>query len=229
MEPGLHAVVLAGGKSSRFHLDKRFAILNGLPLFVYPLALCASLTDKAILLVSSGERKRFRSALKAYPELSRRTVVRCDRKRWQGPLLALSSFARSAKLPPDALLLVLAADMPGVEARALRALIAAARAHPQAGVCLFRHLRRPQLFPSVWRKSALLSLPVSGRGKEASFECWASDHAGWLHFLPFQSSRWKLSRQRFFANINTPEDLLGFAPSIAGGQDDAAGDPTASR
>jgi molybdopterin-guanine dinucleotide biosynthesis protein A len=218
--PGVHSVILAGGKSARFPSDKRFALLNGLPLFLYPLAVCSPLSEKTYLLVSSGERERFEKVLGSYPALLRKTVVRCDEEPWQGPLLALARFARTARLARQSLLLVVAADMPGLDARPLRAMLTCVRTYPEAGVFLFRHLRQPQFFPSLWRPSALRRLPISGTGKEVSFERWCAEHEGLLHFLPFRSRRWKVSRERFFANINAPEDLRQFATAMSEGRDD---------
>jgi molybdopterin-guanine dinucleotide biosynthesis protein A len=184
----LTAFVLAGGKSTRMGLDKAFVKLKGATLLQRALETARAITPEVL---SVGERAKFSSF---------GTVID-DVFRDRGPLGGI--HAALAVTATD-LNLVVAVDLPYLEAAFLKRLIALARAN-DAQVTLPRAGGGWQPLCAVYRKNfgavAERSL-LAGQNKiDPLFAA--------VKIVPLEEP--EIVRQGFsanmFRNLNTPEDL----------------------
>lgn len=184
----LTAFVLAGGKSTRMGLDKAFIRLKGATLLARALETARAITPEVVIV---GERAKFSSF---------GTVID-DVFRDRGPLGGI--HAALAVTATD-LNLVVAVDLPYLEAGFLKRLIALARAN-DAAVTLPRAGGGWQPLCAVYRKSfgavAERSL-LAGQNKiDPLFAA--------VKIMPLDEP--EIVRQGFsanmFRNLNTPEDL----------------------
>jgi len=120
------AVVLAGGRSSRFGAEKLAVEIDGRPLLHHAVRAAAAVCDEVLVVgAPSGLPIELPDDLAGVP------VVALDVDAYQGPLVALVDA--SAQVQSDRLLLI-AGDMPGLVPAVMRRLLAWAPEHE--GACL---------------------------------------------------------------------------------------------
>ena len=194
----LSGAVLAGGRSTRMGRDKASLLVHGEPLLLRQLRLLAE-AGCADRLVSSGASSPG-PALALVPDEVR---IVTDRSADSGPLAGLERALTEARHP---LVIVIAVDMPALEAGFLRALLADAR--PGIGVVPSRNGRHEPLVAVYPRAAAVEALARLGRGEFALRPfVQAGIAAGWMRERPVAADE-----DRFFTNWNRPEDLLPFLP-----------------
>ena len=111
--PGLAAIVLAGGDSSRFGSDKLAASYRGRPLLWHALAAVETVANESILALASD------APIPALPPAGRAPAIVRDAFPDAGPLVGLLAGLRST---PAAVAVLIGADMPLVRADVLRLL-----------------------------------------------------------------------------------------------------------
>lgn len=138
------AIVLAGGRSSRFGSNKLAADLDGVPLLHHAIRAVADVCAE-VLVVGAP------TGLSVEPPDGTASTVVLDGDAYQGPLVA---FVHAASAASHDLLLLVAGDMPHLEPAVLRRLLAGA--HPHQGACLVAD-GQPQPFPMAVERAALLA------------------------------------------------------------------------
>lgn len=108
------AAVIAGGKSSRMGRDKAFLEVDDLPLWRRQIALLQGLSPAQVIL-SANPRQVF-------PSLSERVTLVRDAVENAGPLAGLAAVLAASRCPR---VLVIAVDMPELDAPFLEKLVAA--------------------------------------------------------------------------------------------------------
>ncbi len=120
------AIVLAGGRSSRFGSQKLAAVKDGMPLLHLTLRAVSSVCEEVLVVGSPSGLP-----VTIPPHLSARVLEVRDKTAFEGPLMALVDAAAKAG---NERLLVVAGDMPELEPRVLRRLLSFAA--DRAGACL---------------------------------------------------------------------------------------------
>lgn len=110
------AIVLAGGRSSRFGTDKLAVELHGEPLLHHAVGVVAGLCEEVLVV---GAPSGLTVALPEDAGVHVEIVL--DRERYEGPLVALVGAARRARHPR---LLLVGGDMPTLQLPLLRRLLA---------------------------------------------------------------------------------------------------------
>jgi molybdopterin-guanine dinucleotide biosynthesis protein A len=123
------AIVLAGGRSSRFGRDKLVAELDGRPLVHHALDAVALVADRLVLVLApDGPAPPIPAMLAA------RTVTVHDEVAHRGPLAGLATgLAVVTGDDPRGIALVVGADMPSLVPAVLRLLVGALDADPSLG------------------------------------------------------------------------------------------------
>jgi molybdopterin-guanine dinucleotide biosynthesis protein A len=117
--PGITAIVLAGGESSRFGGDKLAADLDGKPVLHHALQAVAALADDIVLVLAPG------AAVPSVPApLAGRVSVTRDREALGGPLAGVAAAVDVvlARDHPPRIVVVAGGDMPGMVPGVLRLL-----------------------------------------------------------------------------------------------------------
>ncbi len=120
MAPPLYGLVLAGGRSTRMQRDKAALSYQGRNQLDRAMDLLGSCVQQAFVSVRADQRSD--PARARYPQV----LDACD---GLGPI---AGIAAAQALQPDAAWLVLACDLPFLEARVLQFLIAASRSGAQS-------------------------------------------------------------------------------------------------
>lgn len=139
------AIVLAGGRSSRFGSNKLAADLDGVPLLHHAIRVVADVCAE-VLVVGAP------TGLSVDPPDDTDPAIVLDVDAYQGPLVALVGAASAAT---HRSLLIVAGDMPHLQPAVLERLLAGAHAH--RGACLLAD-GQPQPFPMAVERTALLAL-----------------------------------------------------------------------
>ena len=135
---GVSAIVLAGGRSSRFGRDKLVEPLDGRPLLEHAIDAVTSLADEVLVVVA-------RSAAASLP--AGITVVH-DASDFEGPLVGLVTGLNAAT---GSRCLVVGGDMPTLLPTVLAALLAALD-DPATDVALLEHARDVPPLPMAIRR-----------------------------------------------------------------------------
>jgi molybdopterin-guanine dinucleotide biosynthesis protein A len=133
-EPAIVAIVLAGGRSSRFGSDKLAAVVDGEPLLHRALRGAAGLpaSDDIVLVIATD------AAVPPLPSgLGACVRVVRDPEAFGGPLVGLRAGLEG--LADDAIAVVVAGDMPMLRAPVLRLLVHALAADPMPDAALLEH------------------------------------------------------------------------------------------
>lgn len=138
------AIVLAGGRSSRFGSDKLAAGLCGVPLLHHAIRAVADICAE-VLVVGAP------TGLSVELPADIASAIVLDVDAYQGPLVALVGAASAAT---HRSLLIVAGDMPHLEPAVLGRLLAGA--HKHQGACLIAD-GQPQPFPMAAERTALLA------------------------------------------------------------------------
>lgn len=194
----LSGAVLAGGRSTRMGRDKASLLVHGESLLLRQLRLLAE-AGCADRLVSSGASAPG-PALALVPDEVR---IVADHSADAGPLAGLARVLTEARYP---LVIVIAVDLPALDAGFLRALLADAR--PGVGVVPSRSGQHEPLVAVYPRAAAAEALARLGRGELALRPfVRAGIAAGWMRERPVAADE-----DRFFTHWNRPEDLPPFQP-----------------
>ena len=116
MTRGVSAIVLAGGRSSRFGADKLAALVDGRPLLHAAIGACAVVADEVVVVV------RAEGPPPTLPGARVPVLLVPDEEPFGGPLAALAAASRHARGP---VLLVVGGDMPDLVPSVLRLLVTA--------------------------------------------------------------------------------------------------------
>jgi molybdopterin-guanine dinucleotide biosynthesis protein A len=112
------AVVLCGGGSTRFGSDKRYAILNGVPLWIHALRLANRIAEETVLVVSSISDMKVMG-----PYLSPQTTVEIDRSSEYGKSPIVGMLTGLAAVSSQGPCIVLPCDTPMVSPQFLLGLL----------------------------------------------------------------------------------------------------------
>jgi molybdopterin-guanine dinucleotide biosynthesis protein A len=111
------AIVLAGGRSSRFGGDKLAADLRGRPLLRHAIEACLRAADEVVLVLApDAPRPTWLGADAAFAGV----VIAHDDDAFRGPLAGLLAGARAAT---GERLIVVGGDMPALDATVLRGMV----------------------------------------------------------------------------------------------------------
>jgi len=133
--PSASAIVLAGGRSTRFGSDKLAALLGGRPLLDYAVLAAAAVARDVVVVGSAGPAH--------LPSVAGVRISRApDSEPFAGPLVALET---GLALVAEPYALVIAGDMPTIVPGVLAALVAALDASDgvEAAALLYRGRRQP--------------------------------------------------------------------------------------
>lgn len=182
------AALLAGGRSTRFDTDKAFFAWRGQPLYVSQLRKLSSLRPERLWLSTNAEQR--------FPQVMEGVSRLIDREPDLGPLGGLETIFAQSRAP---FLLVLAVDLPLMEADFLNSLLA------------FRRGIVPKLegrwepLAALYPREAMLDLikARSARGNRKLQDLLDEAEAeGVIAPLPVTGKT-----VRFFSNLNRPGDL----------------------
>ncbi len=187
------AVLLAGGRSSRFGSDKAFLDWRGQPLYVAQLRKLASLGPGRLWLSTR--------AAQPFPEFLEGVTRLVDEEPGHGPISGL----KSALAASDAThLLVLAVDLPNMAPSFLSALLVAGRNGGGGSVPRTERGWEPlaALYPRVALLELVAEFMASGRRRLQDLVGEAVSR-GWVAPLPVAECDLPL-----FANLNTSDELI---------------------
>jgi len=145
--PRLAAIILAGGRSTRFGRDKALEPIEGVPLVSRTVHI-ASQVASSIIVVGAKDQD--------LPALPDGVVVVRDDQEFAGPLVGLAKGAAELSRDVDAAL-VLAVDLPRLRRATLDAVIAAC---PGGGSAVPMLAGRPQPLLALYSRAALDELPA---------------------------------------------------------------------
>jgi molybdenum cofactor guanylyltransferase len=187
------AIVLAGGRSSRFGSDKLAAELDGVPLLHHTIRAVAAVCAEVLVVgTPTGLSVELPDDIAA--------AVVLDVDAYQGPLMALVVAASAAT---HRTLLIVAGDMPHLEPAVLERVLATA--HEHQGACLIAE-GRPQPLPMAVDRAALLTRgrDLIGAGERRLRALF--DHLD-LERIPEAEWRTLDPEGRSLRDIDRPEDL----------------------
>ena len=193
------AALLAGGRSTRFTSDKAFHDWRGRPLYVAQLRKLAALEPDRLWLSTNADQ--------VFPEVLSGVERIIDDEPDLGPLGGLRAVLRRSEAP---FVLVLAVDLPLMEAAFLSSLI-----QSQKGL-VGRSDRGWEPLAALYPREAMLALIESSlaAGRRRLQDLLDEAEAlALIEALPLTGRT-----ARFFANLNSPADLL----SLEQGQCDEA-------
>lgn len=179
----LHAIILCGGRSSRFGTDKARALFGGEPLLQRIARLCV---EVGVVPVAQAD------VIGKYDDLG--ILTRADDVSGLGPLGGILSALTTT---PAEAVLVLTCDMPQVDADLLRGLIRAFKIFRQS--IFYTVAGSVQPFPGIFTRvaTALMASHLAQGKRHVKELVSALPH---IHFLDDPDST-------RFMNVNTQEDL----------------------
>lgn len=154
------AIVLGGGRSSRFGSDKLAALVDGEPLLHLAIRAGAEIADLVLVAVGPGSDPDLPAASSLRPGASVE-VVR-DPERFGGPLVAVAWASRAAVTHPlvagtagEAVALVVGGDMPHLHPAVLRAMVDVLRPDGAFDAAILEGEDRPRPLPLAARLGPL--------------------------------------------------------------------------
>jgi molybdopterin-guanine dinucleotide biosynthesis protein A len=202
VDPMVTAIVLAGGRSSRFGADKLAAEVGGTAVLALTIDALAGLADRVVV------------AGPAIPEdlaIDVPVTLVADRAEFEGPLVALANVLDRAAPELHDLAIVVAGDMPRPVRAVLVVMLDALDVDPTIDAVLLgssagRVLGRRQVLPLAIRVAAARVAAVGAvEAGERSLQAFVDRlaHAE----LPFDRGRALDPDARTLADIDTPADL----------------------
>ena len=182
------AVILAGGASLRMGMDKSLLEIRGVPL-----------VQRLIAQLRGGFHEVLISSDDPLPYRSTGLTVVPDRQPGQGPLAGIAAALEAARTET---VFVIACDIPDIDQRFLRGLLAKAR-RADCAIPVRPDGTREPLF-SAWRKSALPAIRevlAAGERKIAAV------------FPRIRVTAVELTEGAWLRNLNTPEDVADYLAS----------------
>lgn len=199
--PAASAIVLAGGRSSRFGRDKLAEPLGGRPLLDHAVAAVTAVTREVLVLVPPvGDPP----ALAARPDAGVPVVVLRDPEPFGGPLVALLAGLERAREP---FVLVVGGDMPTLSADVLAAMLRRLEASSADGVML-GYRGRPVPLPAAFRVGA--ATPAARRLLGSGVRSLQSLR-GVLRIVELAEMEWRPldPTAATLLDVDRPEDLPG--------------------
>ena len=191
--PELSGVILAGGRSSRMGRDKASLLLDGVTMLQRSVDRLAPVVDELVLVGAPG---------RALPEVATERPLRMveDPVEGEGPLVGIAAGLEACA---GASAVIVAVDMPFLEAALLRALVARLDETHRWVVPIAE--RRPQPLCSAFAVSAL---PVIREHLEAGDRAPMAVAAD-LDVYRMPPEEWQRhdAAGRSFVNVNTPEEF----------------------
>ncbi len=184
------AALIAGGRSTRFASDKAFLAWRGQPLYVVQLRKLASLRPDRLWLSTNADQP--------FPEVLEGVERLIDDEPDFGPIGGLKAILHESEAP---FVLVLAVDLPLMETAFLESLLAA-----QRGI-VARSDRFWEPLAAVYPREAMLALIKSALASGQRKLQVILDEAQAQGLIAPLSLTDLTARN--FANLNTPEDLVG--------------------
>ncbi len=186
-------VILAGGRSSRMGTDKATLLLDGVTMLQRSVDRLTPAVEELVLVAAPG---------RPLPEVTTDHPLRVveDPVEGEGPLVGIAAGLEACRAPAA---VVVAVDMPFVEASLLRALVARLEA-PHRWVLPLAE-RRPQPLCSAFATSALSVIHEHLEAGDRAPMAVAAD----LDAYRMQSDEWTAydPEGRSFLNVNTPEEF----------------------
>lgn len=199
--PAASAIVLAGGRSSRFGRDKLAEPLGGRRLLDHAVAAVAAVAREVLVLVPPvGDPP----ALAARPDAGVPVVVLRDPEPFGGPLVALLAGLERAREP---FVLVVGGDMPTLSADVLAAMLRRLEASSADGVML-GYRGRPVPLPAAFRVGA--ATPAARRLLGSGVRSLQSLR-GVLRIVELAEMEWRPldPTAATLLDVDRPEDLPG--------------------
>lgn len=193
------ALVLAGGQSRRMGFDKALMLRNGEPLLQRTCRVAMGCASRVYVVTPWGER--YRSILPARIEVWPESAAADPDGRRPGPLVALAevtSVLATGATPPT-WVLVLACDLPYLNARALQTWVSGlATLPPSVMAYLPRYRDRWEPLCGFYRATCGASWQTYLKTGKRSFQGWLNQQS--VVAIPDVNPLW-------LANVNTPDDL----------------------
>lgn len=199
--PRVAAIVLAGGRSSRFAPDKLSAPYRGRPLLWHALAAVAPLADESILVLAPRTRPP------DLPPIDPAPAIVHDALPGEGPLVGLLAGLRATRA---GLAVVIGGDMPLVRGDVLRLLLERLGSDERVAAAVLLDAGRLRPLPMAVRvdaaRAAAARLVEAGerslRSLAAALDAEAVGEAEWRALDPGGVS---------LRDVDTPEDLAALA------------------
>ena len=185
-------VLLAGGRSRRFGADKRHTSWKGVTLAERAAAVLSSLTDTVVVSVGAGDAGSA-GDVEGLEGLTRVADPRPD----EGPLGGLAACLRYGRERGLAGALVLAVDLPHVDASHLKRILSQREPGREIVAAASASDRREQPLCGWYSVSLIdpLELYLSEGGRTVG------------DFVAARATHWVLYEPRVLTNVNRPEDL----------------------
>jgi len=145
--PAVTAVVLAGGRSSRFGRDKLAEPLEGRPLLHRAIEAVATIATEVIVVTAPGTRPTLPDLARGVAGVAAEVRLVHDDAPFEGPLAGCLAGLVSAREP---FVLVVGGDMPSLRPAVLEVLVRTLEAS-SADACALEHLGRRQPLPMALR------------------------------------------------------------------------------
>jgi molybdopterin-guanine dinucleotide biosynthesis protein A len=199
-EDGVSAIVLAGGRSSRFGRDKLAEPIDGRPLLHHAIDGVRPIAAEVVVVVAPD----------ATPGIPGDVVLIHDPTPFEGPLAGLAAGLRGAR---HAVCLVVGADSPSLVSGVLGLLVAALD-DPSMDAAILDDAGRPRPLPAAVRRDpglvAAERLLVDGQRRlRLLFEALST------HPVPEELWRRLDPDGATLRDIDTPADLPGLTPTDA--------------
>lgn len=143
-EPRVTAIVLAGGRSSRFGRDKLIEPIDGRPLLHHAIEAVRPLASELVVVAPPDTA----------PDVPQGVRVIHDRVAFEGPLAGVTAALEVATAP---VVLVVAGDMPDLVPAVIAALLGALD-ESGADAAILDQTGRPRPLPMALRRDAALSM-----------------------------------------------------------------------
>ncbi len=192
IEQGVSAVILAGGRSSRFGRDKLAEPVGGRVLLEHAVDAVRPFAREIVVVLPPGAAARVPTGVR----------VAHDAEPFEGPLVGLLAGLAAASEPT---VLAAAGDMPDLVPSVVEMLLAALD-DPNTNAALLRHAGRPRPLPMALRRipaqAAATRLVAAGerrlRALPEALAATVIDEAAWRRLDP---------DGRTMRDIDTPADL----------------------
>ena len=136
-DPDVAAIVLAGGRASRFGSDKLAALIDARPMILYAIDAVGTVAAHVVVVTAPDDHRPL-------PDGVSRVA---DERPYEGPLVGLAQ-GLAAVPPPAAVVLVVGGDMPGMVPAVLRLLVDRVRAGAAGAV--LDDGERPRPLPAAY-------------------------------------------------------------------------------
>ena len=137
--PGVTAIVLAGGRSTRFGRDKLAEPIDGRPLLEHAIDAVRPIASRILVVVAPG----------ATPDLPTGTTLVRDPTPFEGPLAGLLAGLREAE---DPVVFAIGGDTPNLVVAVVESMLSALDTSPAVDAVVLEHDGRARPLPIVLRR-----------------------------------------------------------------------------